>query len=185
VNDDNIALKGSKGPLADQDKDSPPVEDILVEDCEFGDGNGMITCGSEATVIRNVTVKNCRISGDATMLTLKLRPDTPQLYENILIDGVTLEGGMGRILNVAPWTQFFDLKGHAPPSRTVSNITLRNVRGGFHTLGTLGGNPGDTLKNITLENMDLQLVEKDFTPGEVENLLFKNVTVNGAPFPTP
>jgi polygalacturonase len=185
VNDDNIALKGSKGPLADQDKDSPPVEDILVEDCEFGDGNGMITCGSEATVIRNVTVKNCRITGDATMLTLKLRPDTPQLYENILIDGVTLEGGMGRILNVAPWTQFFDLKGHAPPSRTVSNITLRNVRGGFHTLGTLGGNPGDTLKNITLENMDLQLVEKDFTPGEVENLLFKNLTVNGAPFPTP
>lgn len=184
VNDDNIALKGSKGPLADQDKDSPPVEDILVEDCEFGDGNGMITCGSEATVIRNVTVKNCRISGDATMLTLKLRPDTPQLYENILIDGVTLEGGMGRILNVAPWTQFFDLKGHAPPSRTVNNITIRNVRGEFHTLGTLGGNPGDTLKNITLENMDLQLVETDFSPGKVDNLLFKNVTVNGAPFPT-
>jgi polygalacturonase len=185
VNDDNIALKGSKGPLADQDKDSPPVEDILVEDCEFGDGNGMITCGSEATVIRNVTVKNCRITGDATMLTLKLRPDTPQRYENILIDGITLEGGLGRILNVAPWTQFFDLKGYAPPNRTVENITIRNVRGEFHTLGTLGGNPGDVLKNITLENMDLKLVEKEFSPGAVENLLFKNVTVNGAAYPAP
>ena len=86
VNDDNIALKGSKGPLADKDQDSPPVEDILIENCEFGDGNGMVTCGSEATLVRNVTVRNCRITGDATMLTLKLRPDTPQHYENILID---------------------------------------------------------------------------------------------------
>jgi polygalacturonase len=179
VNDDNIALKGSKGPLADQDKDSPPVEDILIEDCEFGDGNGMITCGSEATLIRNVTVRNCRITGDATMLTLKLRPDTPQRYENILIDGITLEGGMGRVLNIAPWTQFFDLKGHAPPSRTVSNITLRNVRGEFHTLGTLRGNPGDTLKDITLENMDLKLTDSEFAPGDVKNLVFKNVIVNG------
>ena len=151
VNDDNIALKGSKGPLADQDKDSPPVEDILLEECEFGDGNGMITCGSEATVVRNVTVKNCRITGDATLLTLKLRPDTPQHYENITFDGITLEGGQGRVLNVAPWTQFFDLKGHAPPSRTVNNITLRNVSGEFHTLGSLGGNPGDTLRDIGAE----------------------------------
>lgn len=185
VNDDNIALKGSKGPLADQDKDSPPVEDILVEDCEFGDGNGMITCGSEATLIRNVTVRNCRITGDATMLTLKLRPDTPQRYENILIDGVTLEGGMGRVLNVAPWTQFFDLKGHAPPARTVRNITLRNVSGSFHTLGTLRGNPGDTLKDITLENMDLELQETGFSPGVVDNLVFRNVKVNGAFFSPP
>ena len=181
VNDDNIALKRSKGPLADQDKDSPPVEDILVEDCEFGDGNGMITCGSEATVVRNVTVKNCRITGDATLLTLKLRPDTPQHYENITFDGITLEGGQGRVLNVAPWTQFFDLKGHAPPSRTVNNITLRNVSGEFHTLGSLGGNPGDTLRDITFENVDLRLVDERFEPKGIENLVMKNVRINGKP----
>ena len=67
------------------------MEDILVENCEFGDGNGMITCGSEATLIRNVTVRNCIVTGDATLLTLKLRPDTPQQYRNILIDGIKLE----------------------------------------------------------------------------------------------
>lgn len=178
VNDDNIALKGSKGPLADQDKDSPPVEDILVENCEFGDGNGMITCGSEATLVRNVTVRNCRISGDATVLTLKLRPDTPQHYENILIEDITLEGS-GRVLNVAPWTQFFDLKGHAPPKRQVNNITLRNIRGMFHNLGTLGGNPGDTLRDITLENIDLKLTDDRFQPKDVAKLVMKNVLLNG------
>jgi polygalacturonase len=182
VNDDNIALKGSKGPLADQDKDSPPVEDILVENCEFGDGNGMITCGSEATTIRNVTVKNCRITGDATLLTLKLRPDTPQHYENILIENIALEGGSGRILNVAPWTQFFDLKGHVPPVRTVNDITLRNITGSFHNFGHLGGNPGDTLRDITLENIDLKLVDTGFQPKDVRNLVVKNVVFNGAPY---
>src|SRR5208283_5276294 len=30
--DDDIALKGSKGPLADKDADSPPDENILIED---------------------------------------------------------------------------------------------------------------------------------------------------------
>ena len=71
--DGTIALKGSKGPLADQDGPSPPVENITVEDCEYGDGNGLITCGSEATLVRNVSVRHCTLSGRATLLTLKLR----------------------------------------------------------------------------------------------------------------
>ncbi|MDI1250614.1 MAG: glycosyl hydrolase family 28 protein [Lacunisphaera sp.] len=184
THDDNIALKGSKGPLADQDEDSPPVENILVEDCEMGDGNGLITCGSEATVVRNVTVRNCVMSGDATLLTLKLRPDTPQHYENIVMDGIRLAGS-GRLLSMAPWMQFFDLKGLPPPSRTVNNITLRNLRGTYRTLGQLRGNPGDTLRDITLENIDVQLADEKFTLGQIENLVLKNVVVNGKPFALP
>lgn len=184
THDDNIALKGSKGPLAGQDQDSPPVEDILVEDCEVGDGNGLITCGSEATLVRNVTVRNCVMSGRATMLTLKLRPDTPQHYENITMDGIRLAGG-GRLLNVAPWMQFFDLKGLPPPSRRVNNITLRNISGSYRTLGVLGGNAGDVLRDISLENVDVQLADENFRLGPVENLVLKNVTVNGRPFAAP
>jgi polygalacturonase len=182
--DDNIALKGSKGPLAGQDRDSPPVEDILVEDCEMGDGGGLITCGSEATIVRNVLVRRCVMSGRATVLTLKLRPDTPQHYENITLDGIRLAGD-GRLLNVAPWTQFFDLQGHPAPTRTVSHITLRNISGTYHTLGQLRGNPGDTLQDITLENVTVTLADEKFTLGAVENLGWQDVVVNGRPFPRP
>ena len=178
VNDDNIALKGSKGPLADKDSDSPPVENILVEDCEFGDGNGMITCGSEATIVRNVIVRDCRITGNATALTLKLRPDTPQHYEQILIENIRLSGS-GRLLNVAPWKQFFDLKGHASPGRTVNDITLRNISGSFGSIGTLRGNQGDILKDISLENIDLQLSNSQFDAGTAVKLVMKNVRLNG------
>ena len=187
TNDDNIALKGSKGPFADKDADSPPVENILVEDCEVGEGNGLITCGSEATIVRHVTVRRCTISGRATLLTLKLRPDTPQHYEHILMDDITLTGGEGggRLLNVAPWTQFFDLKGQPPPKRTVNDVTIRNVRGAFRSLGTLRGNPGDALRDITLENIDLTLADEKFALGPTENLVVKNVRVNGRAFVLP
>jgi polygalacturonase len=185
VNDDNIALKGSKGPFADKDADSPPVENILIEDCECGDGNGLVTCGSEATTIRNVTVRNCTISGRATLLTLKLRPDTPQHYEHITFDGIKLSGGAGRLLNVAPWTQFFDLKGQPPPSRTVNDVTIRNVSGTYGAFGQLRGSPGDVIRNFTLENINVTLNGPRggdrLSLGKVENLVVKNVVVNGQP----
>lgn len=184
TNDDNIALKGSKGPLADRDTDSPPVEDILVEDVECGEGNGLITCGSEATVVRRVTVRNCRMSGRATLLTLKLRPDTPQRYEDITFDGITLAGG-GRLINCAPWTQFFDLKGHPAPSREVNRVTLRNVRGTYGAFGTLRGNPGDVLRGITLENVDVKLENDRLALGVVRDFVVRNVTVNGRPYIVP
>jgi polygalacturonase len=183
--DDDIALKGSKGPHADQDTDSPPVENILIENCTIGDGNGLLTCGSEATLIRHVVVRNCTLTGDATMLTLKLRPDTPQHYTDITLDGITLAGGRGRLINVAPWTQFFDLQGQPPPSRAVDHITIRNVHGTYRAFGVLHGNPGDALRDFTLENIAVTLASPALDLGATENLTVKNVVVNGQPYVPP
>ena len=183
-NDDNIALTGSKGPQADQDQDSPPVENILIEDVECGDGNGLITCGSEATTMRNVTARNCTMSGRATLLTLKLRPDTPQHYEHITLDGITLKGS-GRLLNVAPWTQFFDLQGQPSPARTVNDIVLKNIHGEYGAFGSLRGNQGDVLRDITLENINLTLRDEALRLGPVENFSAKNVVLNGKPYVPP
>jgi alpha-L-rhamnosidase len=185
VNDDNIALKGSKGPFAAQDADSPPVEDIRIEGCEFGDGNGMVTCGSEATTVRRVTVKDCTITGHTNLLCLKLRPDTPQDYEDISIDGVKVTGGRCKILQVASWKQFFDLKGQPPPSRVIRNVTIRNVSGSAGRMGVLHGNPGDLITGITLENIDLQIADPRLDLGPVEHLTLKEVKVNGAAFVLP
>jgi len=178
THDDNIALKGSKGPFADRDADSPPVENILVEDCEVGDGNGLITCGSEATLVRNVTVRRCVMSGGATLLTLKLRPDTPQHYEAITMEDIKL-AGTGRLVNVAPWMQFFDLQGQPRPSRLVNGITLRNISGKYRAFGRLHGNPDDVLRDITMENIRVELTDPKLDLGPVENLVMRNVVVNG------
>lgn len=182
VGDDCIALKGTKGPHADQDADSPPVENILIEDCTFGDGAGLVTCGSEATLVRNVTVRRCKLTGPNNVLSLKLRPDTPQRYEDILVEDieVAVPNG-GRILKVQPWSQFFDLAGEAPPRSHIKNVTVRNVRGTIGSIGTLLTHDTATIEGFTLENIDVKAADAKLVVGKNVDLTVRDATVNGAP----
>ena len=170
--DDCIALKGTKGPLALEDKTSPPVENILVEDCNFESGHGMLTCGSEATVVRNVTVRKCRVGAGVPIVRLKLRPDTPQLYENLLFEDIVAADAQA-IFDVKPWTQFFDLAGHQPPTSTVRNVVVRNLTGTVRSLGDLRGNDGDVIENVLVENVDLHAESDRLNTGKVEGLRFR------------
>ncbi|MDP9173272.1 MAG: glycosyl hydrolase family 28 protein [Planctomycetota bacterium] len=185
VSDDCIALKGSKGPLALEDKDSPPVEHVHVTDCTFAQGGGMVTLGSEATIIRDVLVENCKIAGPGTrgisLVRLKLRPDTPQTYEDIHFNNITLDGA-GRFLSIEPWKQYFDLQGHAPPTETVRNVTVSNISGTFGSFGVIHGNPGNVIENITLENVDITLTNPKPQLVGIKNLIISNVKINGKDF---
>jgi polygalacturonase len=52
VTDDCIACKGSKGPHAMEDKDSPAVEHIRVRNCIFKRGGGVLTCDEHKHMLR-------------------------------------------------------------------------------------------------------------------------------------
>lgn len=177
LGDDCIALKGSKGPFAMQDQDSPPVERILIEDCVFEAGGGIVTFGSEATIVRDVEVRRC-ITKKPTVLRLKLRPDTPQQYENIRMSDITMENGTV-IFKVSPWTQYFDLKGEEPPKATVRNIVISNVKGNTDSFGMITGHPQAKISDILLKNVDLKVANTAFELGDVTKLRYKNVKING------
>lgn len=181
VGDDCIALKGTKGPLAMEDETSPPVENIRVEKCDFQSGHGVLTCGSEATIVRNVEVRNSRVGEGIPVVRFKLRPDTPQLYENFRFDGLTLNGAQA-IFDVKPWTQFFDLQGHEPPKSVVRNVVVRNVTGTVRSLGELRGNDGDVIENIKLENIDLTADRPRLSTDIADAITVENVEINGEPF---
>lgn len=179
--DDCIALKGTKGPKAMQDATSPPVENILVENCDFESGHGMLTCGSEATIVRNVTVRNCRVGKAIPIVRLKLRPDTPQLYENLLFENIKALDAQA-IFDVKPWTQFFDLQGHGPQPSVVRNVTVRNLTGNVRSLGELRGNEGDTIEHVKLENIDITADNARLRTDAPGAVYCKDVVVNGEPF---
>jgi polygalacturonase len=181
VGDDCVCLKGSKGPFAMQDKDSPPTEHIRVTDCTFKTGGGTVTLGSEATVIRDVVVENCRITGNLPLVNIKLRADTPQHYEDIHYRNITLAGG-GAIFAFKPWKQFFDLQGQQQPKSVVKNVTVSDIKGSFGSFGEITGNPETTISDITLENIEVTLKSEKLNVGKVNNLTVKNVMVNGKPF---
>lgn len=186
VDDDCICLKGSKGPFAMDDKESPPVEHIRVENCIFERGGGVVTLGSEATIVRDVVVENCRVTGPVNVAVLKLRPDTAQHYEDIHYRNITLDNASKAILDVKPWRQFFDLKGQPPPNSVVKNISLSDIKGTFGSFGVIQGNPGQTeISDITLKNIDVKLNDGELIADSIKNFKVENVTVNGKPFSLP
>lgn len=177
VDDDCVCLKGSKGPFAMDDKDSPPVERIHVTGCTFERGGG-VTLGSEATIVRDVLVEDCKFVGPVGVMRLKLRPDTPQLYENLTWRRITLDNEGGRILNVAPWRQYFDLKGQPPPKSIVRNVLLSDVKGTYGSWGAVEGTPGQTeIEPIRVENVEITL--KNPKPPASGTVVLKGIVVNG------
>ena len=179
VNDDCIALKCGKGPGSDKLENNQPVENIIVENCEFGAGHGVLTFGSEATIVRNVVFRNCTINDHNYLVRLKLRPDTPQIYENILYENINLHHA-GMLFNVSPWTQFFDLENSTKcPISIVRNVTLRNIVGNLKEMGILCGNEGDLLQGFKLCNLDLELERPTFNSINVKDIEFNQVKLNG------
>jgi parallel beta-helix repeat protein len=185
-NDDCIALKGSKGVFARDDQDSPPVEHVRVTNCTFAMGGSLVTCGSEATVVRDVRVENCTIAGPESrginMLRLKLRTDTPQVYEDIHFNDITLDGA-GTLVNVSSWAQYEDLQGQPRPTHTVRNISISNVKGTFGSFGTIGPQAQDTVENITLENIKVRLTG-NANPNfrGIRKMVVRNVNINDSEY---
>lgn len=183
VTDDCIAAKGTKGPHALEDKDSPPTERIRVRNCTFRRGHALFTCGSEATVVRDVVVEHCRVQDVGAIAHLKLRPDTPQRYEDIAFRDLVLDSGKGEIVAIRPWSQYFDLKGEAPPHSVVRGLVLDGIRGRFGAFGIVAPNPGQTdITGVVLRNFDVQLTDERLQVKDAAKPVVENVVVNGKPY---
>jgi len=86
---------------------------------------------------------------------------------------------MGRIIAWHP-DQFFDLQGQPPPSSSVRNLTVSNVRGSFERFGQLRGHERVSISEVAFEDFDVRLVDPRLDLGPVTGLVVKDVTVNGA-----
>lgn len=180
VTDDCIAAKGSKGPHAPEDKDSPPVEHIRVRNCTYKRGGGVLTLGSEATIVRDVVVENCKVIGEVAVATVKLRTDTPQQYEDISFRNITLDNSRAAIVSIRPWSQYANLQGEAPPHSVVRNFSMVGFKGHSGSFGTIRPTPGqDTISDITFKDFDVTLERPNLDASGVTNLKFDHVIVNG------
>lgn len=179
VNDDAVCIKGGKGPDAHKRGENGIVEDILIEDCVFGESHGTLTFGSECIHARNITMRNCKMEHNTSILRLKMRPDTYQVYENVLIENIT--GKCGTIISMAPWKQFFDMGGSTEkPFAIVRNITFSNIKVECKKFGEMEGNPADTVSNIIFR--DINAVATDATlKSRYADIKLEKVTANGAP----
>jgi len=126
VSDDAVVMKGGKGTWADQDAANGPCERVLIQNCRYGRVHGCLTLGSEAIHCRNIVLRNCHSERADRVLWLKMRPDTPQHYEHLLVENIS--GRCGRFLFIHPWTQFFKMgdRQDMPLSRC-EHVTMRGI----------------------------------------------------------
>jgi len=177
VNDDAIALKGGKGPYADQDKNNGPNSNIIIEDSNFGFCHSALTNGSEAIHNKNVIMRNCKIEGASRLLWLKMRPDTPQRYEYIRVEDI--KGSAKTGLAVFAWKQFFDLKGRPDiPLSYGDNVTLKNIELKCDTFYGVENDPNVRLSNFTFENLNIESTKTEIDKSLIKGVTFKNVYVN-------
>ena len=192
VNDDAVAIKGGKGPYADAfrtkyegvDMSKFPEmagdggnENIIIEDCEYGFCHGCLTLGSESVYNHNIILRRIKVSEANNLLWLKMRPDTPQQYEYVTVEDI--EGYGKNFILVAPWTQFYDLKGReSTPMSYSDHITMRNIKFDCNVFFNVNQQESQYhLSNFTFENLDIKANKKDFHTEYVENFKVKNVTI--------
>lgn len=192
VNDDAVAIKGGKGPYADAFRTKyegvdmskfPEMEgdgenrNIIIEDCEYGFCHGCLTLGSESVFNHNIILRRIKVSEANNLLWLKMRPDTPQRYEYITVEDI--EGYGKNFILVAPWTQFYDLKGReTTPMSYSDHITMRNIKFDCNVFFNVSQQESQYhLSNFTFENLDIKAEKKDLHEEYVENFTIKNITV--------
>lgn len=176
VNDDAVALKGGKGINADSDSDNGINERIIIEDCVYDFCHGCLTCGSESIHNRNIIMRNIRINNGYNLLWLKMRPDTRQLYEHILIKNVT--GKISSFININPWTQFSqapNMSNSGNSSYKAQNIAANNINIQLSYVSHI------TMQNCTCECDAYYNVKEDNSQYLINNiqLIDNTITLTG------
>ena len=164
VNDDAVCLKGGKGTYVDTIPGNGGNARVLVENCTFGRSNSGITFGSEAWDCNNVILRDCKFKNTHHIVLFKMRPDTPQLYRNVLVENIS--GNVVTGIEVSAWTQFYNkLERDDMPMSRVDNVVVRNAeidtRRGFAKIDKSPDfvTSGFDFSNITADGKKFELPE--------------------------
>ncbi len=179
VNDDGVCIKGGKGTFVDQTPGNGPCRNIIVQNCYFKKAGGGVTFGSECYDASNIIIRDCQFNGTSNILLFKMRPDTPQRYENVLAEnctGVTRFGIRTRV-----WTQFYDKKERKDmPRSVVNNVTMRNINvESTERFYSMEPSEKYDLGSFVFENINAKDPEGKMDTSFLGSCKLKNVKVNG------
>jgi len=176
--DDCIAIKAGKN--ADGRRINVPCQNVVIEQCEFFDGHGAITIGSEMTGgVRHVYARDNRCDSKDLGEVVRLKTNSMRggFITDVHVRDLTVESVNDALLIV----DFFygEGAGHGF-NPTVKNITLDNVRVGKATYPLYSvGYADDHISDITFTNVLVADAARASVSKYTDGVTFKNVVVNG------
>ena len=177
VNDDAVVIKGGKGTWADRQPENGPTENVIVQQCHYGFVHGCLTLGSESLHDRNIILRDCHVENASRVLWLKMRPDTPQHYEQLRVERIT--GSCGSFLFVRPWTQFFQPSERADmPLSECHDITIRDIQMRCRRFLDVGTSDKYRLHHFTFEDIDVEDERGEFNTDVIEAAQVRGVNVH-------
>lgn len=122
-------------------------------------------------------MRRCSIQDGYTLLCLKMRPDTPQHYEYIVVEDV--QGKTGSFININKWRQYFDLKDRKEiPLSFVNHIWMKDCRMECETYFNVAKDESQYfLSDFVFENLKITAEKDGFAPCVVKNMVIKNVEI--------
>ncbi|MFL6053583.1 MAG: glycoside hydrolase family 28 protein, partial [Actinoallomurus sp.] len=178
--DDCIAIKSGRN--ADGRRVNVPSRNILVQDCEFRDGHGGVTIGSE-------------MSGGVTQVFARdLRMTSPNLNSCLRLKSNSMRGGyihdvymkdveVGQLSVAAIQIDFYYDEGPGHPyNPDVSGIHVENLHvGTAKYVLDMRGYPDAPIKDVTLAHSRIDKATDTDIVENVQGLVLTDVTVNGSP----
>jgi hypothetical protein len=148
--DDDISIKSGKD--EDGRRVNIPCEDILIEKCHFGRGDGGAAMGSETSGgIRNVTVRDCVAdNGNAAPVRIKTNFTRGGVIENITYENITFNDVQRCYEINLNWTATSSAGPRMPP--VLRNVKIINCSGLGNSAGYIYGLPDSFISNVTFEN---------------------------------
>ncbi|UCG57698.1 MAG: glycoside hydrolase family 28 protein [Phycisphaerales bacterium] len=176
--DDCIAIKSGRN--NDGRRVNAASENIVIRNCEMKDGHGGVVIGSEMTGgARNIFAEDCTMDSPNLDRALRIKTNSVRggTVENVYMRNVEI----GQVAEAVVKINFHygegDTGNYTP---TVRNIILENVssRKSKYAL-SINGYDRSPITNVVLKDCTFSNVEKPDVLVGVENLVLKNVKING------
>jgi polygalacturonase len=191
--DDAICLKAGRD--ADGLRVNLPTENVEVKNCHVGHAAGLVVFGSETSGgIRHVRIHDCKAdNGCVDVVRFKTRVGRGGVVEDVVYENIEADS-VRQVVNFnmdAFSTMWVPEAFRAPvPAELATpvfrDITVRNVKvTGCSAAGHIVGLAESPIKNLKLENLEIQNAEKGFTLKYIRGLACDNVKVNGKQFDVP
>jgi polygalacturonase len=178
--DDCIAIKAGRN--ADGRRVGVPSQDILVENCEFRDGHGGVTIGSEMTGgVSRVFAQNVRMTSPNLNSCLRLK--TNSMRGGYIHDVYLRDAEVGQLAVAAIQIDFYYDEGPGHPyNPAVSGVHVERLHvGTTKYVLDMRGYPDAPIRDVTLAHCAFDHASDKDVVENVEGLVLTDVTVNGRP----